>query len=379
MSAETPWELGARVVRACLEMGFARAGIAPAAPTEREREFLAWLAAGKHGEMAYLEEHLAERMDPRRLVPGARAIIMVADRYAARGEAPPRAENGRALGRIARYVRGGDYHAAMKKRLHALADSLRPKFPGHIFRSVVDSAPVLEREHAARAGLGWIGKHTLLIDPKAGSYLLLGGIITTLEVEPPPEQRAVPDHCGTCTRCIDACPTGAITPYSVDASRCISYLTIEHRGLIEPALHEGMGEWVFGCDVCQEVCPHNSARPPHSSRPAADSRLHERYAPRREGLDLLAVLGWDEEGRRATFHTSAMKRAKLEMMKRNAIIAAGNVAMRGGEVAVTLRERIAALAADESEPELVRQTARQTLARLERARLSSPAAAPGGT
>lgn len=344
-------------MQACLALGFARAGIAPAAPTSREREFLQWLGAGKHGEMTWLEEYLQERLDPRKLVSGARSVIMVADQYAARGETPPpEGDPARPVGRIARYVRGRDYHWVIKKRLHRLADSLRPRYPGHAFRTVVDTAPVLEREHAARAGLGWIGKHTLIIDPKAGSYLLLGGIITTLELEPPPEQTPVADHCGTCTRCIDACPTGAITPHSVDASRCISYLTIEHRGPIDPSLHAAMGEWVFGCDVCQEVCPHNTPRP------GALDRVHEAYRPRQHGLDLLEMLGWSEEERRGAFTVSAMKRAKLEMMKRNALIAAGNVLRR--REAPALRERIAALAENPGESELVRTTARQVLSSL---------------
>src|SRR5262249_20142541 len=139
-------------------------------------------------------------------------------------------------------------------------DSLRERFPAEQFRAFVDTAPVMEREHAARAGLGWIGKHTLIIHPRLGSYMLLGGVLTTMDIPAPAAQRRVTDHCGTCTRCIDACPTAAITPYSVDATRCISYLTIEHRGEIDPALHEGIGDWLFGCDVCQEVCPHNGGR-----------------------------------------------------------------------------------------------------------------------
>jgi epoxyqueuosine reductase len=377
--SDDPVERGREVIAACLELGFARAGIAPAAPTQREQEFLAWLAAGKHGDMAYLEQYLRERprpccrerLDPRVLVPGARSVIMVADRYAVRGEEPPaESDPDRPRGRIARYVRGRDYHWQIKKRLHRLADSLRPRYPGHKFRTVVDSAPVLEREHAARAGLGWIGKHTLLIDPRLGSYLLLGGIITTLDLTAPPEQAAVADHCGTCTRCIDACPTGAITPYSVDASRCISYLTIEHRGPIDPALHAGMGRWIFGCDVCQEVCPHNSARP------GAPDRLGEAYRPMRDSFDLLEVLGWTDEDRRAAFTSSAMKRAKLAMMKRNALIAAGNV-LAEREVP-GLRERIAALAADVSEEPLVRETASQVLTRLAAARGPASGGPQGG-
>jgi epoxyqueuosine reductase len=343
-------------VALCLAQGFALAGVCEAGPRGREAEHLReWLDAGKHGSMAYMAEQGAARLDPGRVLPGARWVIMVADQYARRGEADgPRP----GTGRIARYARGRDYHLVMKKRLHEVCDALAARFPGQAFRAFVDTAPVMERQHAARAGLGWTGKNTLLIHPRRGSYLLLGGILTTMELAPPPEQDVVTDHCGTCTRCIDACPTGAITGGSVDARRCISYLTIERRLPIDPELHRGIGEWLYGCDICQEVCPHNSARPgsvPEKIRPG--------FAPRVAGFDLLEVLGWREDDRRKAFETSAMKRASLAMMKRNALIVAGNQLCAGLE-APALREAVARAAADESEPEMVRATARQVLARL---------------
>ncbi len=170
---------------------------------------------------------------------------------------PPQARRG--IGRVARYAQGKNYHWVIKNRLHAMSDQLRLEYPEAKFRTFVDTVPVLERELAEMAGIGWQAKNTMVINARLGSYLLLGGVATTLELLPPPEQVRSPDHCGTCTRCIDACPTQAITPYSVDGSRCISYLTIEHREVIDPALHEAMGDWVYGCDICQEVCPHNSA------------------------------------------------------------------------------------------------------------------------
>ncbi|RMH11536.1 MAG: tRNA epoxyqueuosine(34) reductase QueG, partial [Planctomycetota bacterium] len=230
----------------------------PAEPSRQGDALRRWLKRGEHGSMAYMARYTDVRTDVRLLLEGARSVVMVADLYATRGAAPDESRSG--FGRVARYARGRDYHKVIKKRLHQLSDELAGQYPGHRFRTFVDTAPVLERELAARCGIGWQGKHTLTIHPQLGSYLLLGGIVTTLELEPPPEQPKAVDHCGTCTRCIDACPTQAIRPYHVDARKCISYLTIEHRGTIDPEFHEPMGDWIFGCDVCQEVCPHNSAR-----------------------------------------------------------------------------------------------------------------------
>jgi len=320
----------------------------------------AWLAAGKHGSMAYLAEHVEARLDPRLVLPGARSVIMAADFYSARGrgtdELPP------GMGRIAKYARGRDYHDAMKRRLKALCDALRGLHPGEAFRAFTDTAPVPEREYAARAGLGWVGKHTLLIHPKLGSYMLLGGVLTTMDlgesaVDAGGSPLGGPDHCGTCTRCIEACPTGAITPYSVDASRCIAYLTIERRRAIGAEFHAAMGDWVFGCDVCQDVCPHNSARPGMER-----AELRPEYAERRAGFDLLTVLGWDESARRRAFESSALKRATLAMMKRNVLIVIGNL-IAAGRATGEMAARVRAVAADEGEPDMVRDAAREALAR----------------
>jgi len=347
---------GAPILARCRELGFALAGVCEAAPTARDDDLRAWLDAGKHGTMGWLADNIEKRCDPRRVLPGAKSIILVADQYASRNDAPD--EQRHAVGRIARYARGADYHKIIKKRLHALADDLRERYPDGEFRAFVDTAPVLEREHASRAGLGWIAKHTLLIHPKVGSYALLGGVLTTLEIEPPPEQSPVADHCGACTRCIEACPTDAITPYSVDATRCISYLTIEHRERIDPAFHGAIGDWLFGCDICQEVCPHNTPRADGVGVGAA----HEAYAPRRSGFDLLEVLGWTEDDRREAFTTSSMKRANLAMMRRNAVICAANALRSRSDPA--LRERLEEIAADPDEDALVRETARDALATL---------------
>jgi epoxyqueuosine reductase len=234
---------------------------------------------------------------------------VVADLVRARDQPPAEPEPG--TGRVARYAQGRDYHTVIKKRLHKLCDELRERHPDDQFRAFVDTAPVMERDLALRAGLGWIGKHTLLINPRVGSHLLLGGVLTTLPFERPAPE---PDHCGACTRCIDACPTSAITPYSVDARRCISYLTIEHRSEIDPDLANKTDDWIFGCDICQDVCPHNSPRP----KGVDVGEPNPAYEPQRERFDLLEVLGWTEDDRRRAVQGSSMKRAKLEMFKRNA-------------------------------------------------------------
>lgn len=356
-----PVELGRRIVAMCREVGFAAAGVCAAEKSHRAREFRAWLGEGRHGEMNWLAETVDARLDPASELPGVRSVVMVADQYAARGSVA-REEPGQ--GRIARYAQGRDYHQVIKRRLHRVCDRLLEEFPGERFRAFVDTAPIAERDHAVRAGLGWIGKHTLVIHPRLGSWLLLGGILTTLPVAPEPDAEEgegglVPDHCGTCTRCIDACPTGAIEPYRVDASRCISYLTIEHRSPIADRLMDRMGSWLFGCDVCQEVCPHNSARP---EAPGA-SPLHASF---RSGFELLKVLGWTRHQRSASLGPTALKRARLEMFKRNAIIASANAikAGLGSRLGTRLRQKIEDLAWDAKETEMVRQTARDALARI---------------
>jgi epoxyqueuosine reductase len=360
-----PASLAQQVIDACLAMGFALAGVAPAEATAHRQEFLEWLSAGSHGDMDYMAEHLEERLDPRVLLPGARSVIVVADQYAPRGggEAagkPPSAP----VGIVAKYARGRDYHAVIRRRLHALCDRLRELHPGESFRAFVDTGPALEREHAARAGLGFIGKHTLLINPRLGSYLLLGGVATTLDFATTPHPTSDIPHptspCGTCTRCIDACPTQAITPHRVEGTRCISYLTLEHRSLIDPALHAGIGDRILGCDVCQDVCPFNH---PHEDESSA-ARVNPAYADESGGLSalpLLDVLGWTEADRTRVLSGSAAKRASLAMIRRNAVVAAGNV-LSAGPIA-DLTGAIQRIAADEAEDPLVRETAQQVAVR----------------
>ncbi|MDX2146451.1 MAG: tRNA epoxyqueuosine(34) reductase QueG [Planctomycetota bacterium] len=358
------------ILDACTRLGFVAAGVARAEPSRWEREFRQWLAAGKHGSMAYLSENVEQRLDIRRMMRGAASVVMVADRYATRSDGPdPDPPPG--FGRVARYARGRDYHVAIKKRLRKLLNRLHREFPGHMFRPFIDLLPMLEREHAHRAGLGWTGKNTMLIHPRLGSYLLLGGFVTTLELEPTPEADRVPDHCGTCSRCIDACPTRAITAYSVDASRCISYLTIERRGLIEIEVHAAIGDRVFGCDVCQEVCPHNSLRTETmlASTPESDAVL-DAYRSRFPKLDLLKVLGWSEAEERAAHEGSALKRAFLDGLKRNALIVMTNQLLSSAptgdaRTSENIRRLISAAAVDPVVSDTVRATAAQCLARLD--------------
>ncbi|NUQ53886.1 MAG: tRNA epoxyqueuosine(34) reductase QueG [Phycisphaerales bacterium] len=369
-------ERSRRVIALAMSRGFADAGVTPVAPSAWADELRAWLAAGKHGSMSYLAANVAERLNPAKAIAGARSMLVVADQYWARGQDPASDGTGdtQGHGKIARYARGRDYHEVVKRRLHKLCDALRGEYPGELFRAFVDTAPVLEREHAARAGLGWIGKHTLLIHPRRGSYFFLGGIATSLELPALPERRPEPDHCGTCTRCIDACPTRAITPHSVDASRCISYLTIEHRGVINAEFHDAIGGWLYGCDVCQEVCPHNSARAAASDMidsEAADARanhapIHAEYAEVRRSLPLLDVLNWKMEDRSRVLSGSAMKRATLAMFRRNAIIVGANT-LRGEDRGAFVA-RLQEIAGDEVEDAMVRETAGQTLDRLSRPR-----------
>jgi epoxyqueuosine reductase len=348
------------ILAACRDEGFALAGAAPVGPSEHARELRDWLAAGKHGQMAWLADTIDERLDPRRLLPGAKSVVMVADFYAVRGETDEHPEPG--VGRIARYARGRDYHEVLKRRVQRVCDTVRERYPGAATRAFCDTAPVLERELAAACGLGWIGKHTLLIHPTHGSWMVLGGFLTTLELAPPGGATPEPDHCGTCTRCLDACPTGAITPYSVDASRCISYLTIEHESPIDPSLADKLGDWLVGCDVCQEVCPHNSARPGVNGGGGVEVRPE--YAPRRRGFDLLEVLGWDEPTRRGRFATSAMKRVTLEQAKRNAILQLGGMLKDrrlGPTAAEPARQRLLEIAWSAGEHDSVRACAARVL------------------
>ncbi len=298
------------------DMGFRRTGIAQAQPIERSDYLERWLAAGRAGTMQYLHRNHEIRTDPRNLLPGARSVIVVAANYHL--PEPEACGSDQPTGRIAMYAWGEDYHRTVKRRLHALTDALRERIPDPFdARCCVDTVPLLERELAAAAGVGWIGKNTMVLDAECGSYFFLGEIVTTLDLLY--DDPAV-DRCGSCTKCLDACPTAAFPqPYEMDASRCISYLTIEHRGDIAEPFHEGMDDWVFGCDVCQQVCPFNR------KAPYADDVTPTSHGPR---LNIDEVAGWSESEYREAMRRSAVKRATPEMLKRNAAIASANLKRR---------------------------------------------------
>lgn len=317
----TPADRSEIVCQKAREMGFIRAGVAPVGPLARNGYIHSWLDNGRAGEMTYLERHRQLRENPAHLLPDARSVIVVADNYRQsrddRGE--PRSNDSTPRGRIARYAWGRDYHRVLRKKLHRLADFLRDQVePACATRVCVDTAPIVEREVAAAAGIGWIGKNTMILHQEAGSFFFLGEIITTLELEP---TAPATDHCGTCTRCLDACPTDAFpAPYQMDATRCISYLTIEHRSDIAESLHGGMGDWIYGCDICQDVCPFNRQAPATTE---ADYELQNRF-PLTPAPLLSRLLELTPEDYARQLAGSAMKRASLDMLKRNARIAKSN-------------------------------------------------------
>ena len=306
-------------------LGFDLVGIAPAAPSAYRDYLRTWLDQGRHGSMAWLANRFEERTNLNAYAPGARSVICVGLNYHVPLHDPPEAERSPRRGKVARYALGQDYHDVIKSRLHELADWLRQTAGGQT-RACVDTAPVMEKELAARAGVGWIGKNTCVINERIGSWILLGELITTLDL--PHDDPAI-DRCGTCRRCIDACPTSAITePYRLDATRCISYLTIEHRGDMDESLKASVGQWLYGCDVCQDVCPWNG-RAPEADDPAVQPRFATGT------LDVDAVLSWGDEAYRSQLRGSAMKRVKLPVLQRNASIVRQNLAAlapgRGGE------------------------------------------------
>jgi epoxyqueuosine reductase len=349
-----PASLRRSVEELATALGFDRVGVASPEPGDDTRFLSTWLERGYAGDMHYLGRRAAEREDPRRLMEGLKSIICVGLVYD-RQEPANRDEPDPPHGKIARYAGGDDYHDLMKGALRALGDGLEALVQRPFgWRVYVDTGPLLERTLAARAGLGWIGRNTCLIDPKLGSYLFLGCLLTDLELAP---DAPLLDHCGSCRACLDACPTNAFPePYVMDARACISYQTIEQREAIPETLREAHGSWVFGCDICQEVCPWNRRR----RRRIPDDRggLRERLRPRDEWRcpSLRWILSLDEAAWRGVTRKTALRRSKWRGLMRNALIAAGN----SGEV--TLRDAVAAHA--ESEDALVAEHARWALARL---------------
>ena len=301
------------------ELGFARAAVVPIEPPRRHELYASWLAAGHAGEMAYLAEpdHLGPRADLRALLDSARSLVVVALAYDRTSPVPADAL---VRGKIARYARGEDYHLVMRDKLVALADRLARALGAPVAtRPCVDSAPVLEREWAERGGLGFVAKNTMLIAPGIGSYVVLGELLVAAELaitapESPPKPR-----CGSCRSCLDACPTGAfVDAYVLDARRCISYLTFEHRGPIPRELRAAIGTWVFGCDVCQEVCPFN-AGVGTAPDPMLAPRSLDHAVP-----DLVALAAKGANQLRQFVRRTALRRVSREILLRNVAVALGN-------------------------------------------------------
>jgi epoxyqueuosine reductase len=291
-----------------LALGFDKVGIVAAeALTEEGAQLREWLARGFHGEMHYMARDPEQRSDPRLLFPPARSVVCVALNY----YRPESHANESGTGKISRYAWGDDYHDVLRDKLEQLLAWVRERAPESEGKICVDLSPVMDKAWAARAGLGWIGKHTTLITREFGSWVFLGELLLSLELEP--DSLIEPDHCGSCTACLEACPTGAlVAPYEIDATRCISYGTIEYRGdeLPEP-IASHLENWVFGCDICQDVCPWS-----RFSQPTAEPRFIPR--PGVIAPPLLELVELTPEEFAARFRRSPVKRAKLAGLQRNA-------------------------------------------------------------
>lgn len=319
-------------------LGFDLAAVIDARRAPRAGALHDWLKAGYHGEMAWLARDPERRVDPARVVAGARSIVVVALAYYV-AEPDPAWWNDPLRGRIARYAWAPDYHERMEPMLRALGEAIDRRLGGGVtMRWYVDTGPVLEREHAERAGLGFVGKNTLLISPRYGSYLLLGEIILDRELPAAGVREGVargPGTCGSCRRCLDVCPTHAFpAPWILDSRRCISYLTIELKGAIPPELRPKMKNWIYGCDECQSVCPwvRQFAAPPRAMAYAS-------LDPDTAAPSLLELIALDQEGFRSRFKGYPMMRTKRRGVLRNVAVALGN---SGSEAAIPALERAVA-------------------------------------
>lgn len=300
-------------------LGFDLAGVARAEPLAGAARLKAWLAAGRHGEMRHLTDTAEVRADPSRFLPGARSVVCVAMSYHDPSESAAAAPADGVA--IARYARRADYHRVLRRRLVALGRFLSDRVPGAGWRPAVDSAPVLERELAWRAGLGWIGRNACLINRRLGSELLLGELVTDVELSP-----GVPegDQCGTCRACIEACPTDALSEADrLDARRCIAYLTVEHRSALPAGLASALGPHLFGCDICQAVCPWNRHAEP-SCNPALAARPHL------GSLSAAALATFDEPGWLAVAAGTPLRRLDYPRFRRNLEAVGRNLAGRDG-------------------------------------------------
>lgn len=327
----SPEALRERIRAAGRELGFDQVGFAPADRPAHADFYLEWLERGWQGEMAWMgrEDAVRRRVSPEEALPGCRTVVMASLRYAGPdGAGPPPGADDPLRAVIARYAFGPDYHHVFEERLGRLSEAIQALAPGSRVLPYVDYGPVLERDHAQRAGLGWIGKNTVLIHPRLGSYLLLGDLLTDLEL--PPDAPFTADRCGSCTRCIEACPTDAIRgPRELDARRCISYLTIELRGPIPRELRPLIGNRVFGCDICQEVCPWNREVRSEVGE-GGGGALVGRPVPGAPvpPEDMLSwaeeLLALDDESFRERYRGSALYRAKRDGLLRNLCVGLGN-------------------------------------------------------
>jgi epoxyqueuosine reductase len=312
----------AELKRRALALGFTSVGIAPLEPNPHTAEFDAWLEVGYAGTMAYLHRQAAKRRDPRLIMPEAKVAVVTLTNYFHRQESPPDpgpkpGEVGSSA-RIAQYAWSRDYHDVLRERLERLAVEIREVCPGAQTRCYVDAGPVPERDLAQRAGLGWIGKNTMLIDPERGSFTFIATVLTDADL--PTDAPFEADRCGTCRACLDACPTDAfVAPHTLDARRCISYLTIEHRERFTLEQRQWVGEWLFGCDICQDVCPWNV----RFARPTRDLDLTALPLP--DPAELATIDAATFERR---YGDTPFTRPGVEGMRRNAAAVHDNVAPR---------------------------------------------------
>ena len=330
LTAEQQDQLAAKIRVWAAELGFQQVGISDVDLGENEAYLEKWLAAGYHGSMNYMASHGSKRSRPEELVPGTCRVLSLRMDYMSADTQPLRILDSPEKAYISRYTLGRDYHKLIRKRLANLAKRIEAEAGGGHYRAFVDSAPVLERAIAEQAGLGWIAKNTMLINDRAGSWFFLGEIYTDLPLRPDPPQHS--KHCGSCTACLDICPTNAfVGPFELDARKCISYLTIEHKGSIDPELRPLMGNRIFGCDDCQLVCPWNKF---------AQSSSEPDFQPRHQLADaeLVDLFLWDEETYLRKTEGSAIRRIGYQRWLRNLAIALGN-APRSQRLVSALRQR----------------------------------------
>ena len=292
-----------KIKQKALELGFSAIGISKAECLEKEsKQLKEWINKSFHGEMQYMENHFEKRVDPRKLVAGAKSVISVLYNYY------PKEQQKKDTYQISKYAYGRDYHYVLKEKLHRLYDFINNEIHETNGRAFVDSAPVMDKVWAARSGLGWIGKNTNLISKELGSFVFIGELILDLELND--SNLPIKDYCGNCTKCIEACPTGALKPYQLDARKCISYLTIEKKGELPPEFKGKWNDWIFGCDICQDVCPWNSKARPHNN---PQFKLTEKFQYlKKEDWEKL-----DKTRFKKIFKNSPVQRTRFEGLKRN--------------------------------------------------------------